>query len=298
MLKWRLKMFYPSDWAMWQTLISIKKGLENNYDMVLLVAGDTGTGKSNLNLHLVESWQKLIGKPIDDDLILQINVDKIKWLNEFKKIHGLDINTFDEGAAGLGSKQSMETFSKSLEMLFQVVRYKRFFTVIIVPNFFRLNKFFREDRIRGLIYINKRGEYAYHTRERIIKLCFLNSRLLIKNMNLVTPAFRGRFPEYKGILSKAYDDMKEEGVNKILDEVIYINTDKNEEKNKNIRKKEEKIEWWIRKMYSTGTITGRDQLWKTIINKFDYPYPRTRILKLLKETTPKEYEKSKKMEFE
>jgi len=144
-------MFYPSDWAMWQTLLSIKKGLEDNFDYVLIITGDTGTGKSNYNLHLVESWQKLIGKEVNEDLIKQINVDKLKWLKEFKEMEPLDINAFDEGAAGLGSKQFMETFSKSLEMLFQVVRYKRFFTVIIVPNFFRLNKFFREDRLRGLV---------------------------------------------------------------------------------------------------------------------------------------------------
>tara|TARA_R100000501_G_C2580537_1_gene83979 strand:- start:297 stop:815 length:519 start_codon:yes stop_codon:yes gene_type:complete len=114
-------------------------------------------------------------------------------------------------------------------MLFQVIRYKKLFTVIIVPNFFRLNKFFREDRLRGLVWITKRGSYKWVTRENVVKLCNLNERRFIKRMDLVVPYHRGTFPEYKGCLLDEYNKQKEEGVNKILDEVININVNKQEE---------------------------------------------------------------------
>jgi len=290
-------MFYKSDWPMWNLLRVIKIGLDKKFDFVLVVAGDTGTGKSNWGLQLAESWQKFIGKPVNAKLIEQISVDKLRWLKKFKELEALDINVFDEGAAGLGSKQFMEKFSKTLEELFQVVRYKRFFTVIIVPNFFRLNKFFREDRLRGLLYVTKRGQYKYFTRKRVLELCQKNYGLKVKSMDNVRPAFRGRFPEYKGKLLDAYDDMKDEGVNNILDRVIADNTDKDGVKNKKIQAKEEKIEWWIRKMFVTGKITGRDYLDKAVREKFKYPYAKSKILPLLQITTPKEFEKAKKMVF-
>jgi hypothetical protein len=290
-------MFYTHDWPLWMALKVIEKGLEKEYDFVLIVSGDTGTGKSNLGLHLVEAWQKMRGKPINDKLIEQVNVDKQKWLEKFKDLKPLDINVFDEGASGLGSKQYMERFSKTLEMLFQVIRYKRFLTVIIVPNFFRLNKFFREDRLRGLLYVSKRGEYKFYTRKRIITLCQKNAKWSTKNMYVVPPAFRGKFPKYKGNLLNAYDDMKEEGVNKILDDVIKINSVDDPNKGRETKELEEKIIWWLRKQFVLGKIKGRDGLWNGAREKFNYPFPRDRIMKILKATTVEEYNKAKKMKF-
>ena len=255
-------MFYKSDWAIFELLLGIKQGLERNYDFVLVVSGDTGTGKSVFVMHLVEAWLKLNGKSVTKDDIRLINVDKLKWLNQFKELEHFDINVFDEGAAGLGSKQYMETFSKTLEMLFQVIRYKRFFTIIIVPNFFRLNKFFREDRLRGMFYINKRGEYKYYSRDRVQHLCEKNSRYYVKKMDFVQPLFRGKFPDYDGVLLNAYDNMKEEGVNNILDEVIELNTEKKKGKNQSfeipLTPTLKQARWDVLKTYKKKTTTRKD----------------------------------------
>lgn len=216
-------MFYKSDIGIVKIGLCIKRGLEKKFDYVLIVSGDGGVGKTVWDLHFVEMWQKMIGKKVSIKLIGQVNVDKIKWLTKFKDIETYDINSFDEGAAGLGSKQYMETFSKTLEMLFQVIRYKRFLTVIIVPYFFRLNKFFREDRLRGLVWVDKRGHYKFLTKKRIVKLCNLNERKFIKRMDVIKPFHHSTFPDYDGILLEAYEAQKDEGVSKILDEVIEIN---------------------------------------------------------------------------
>ena len=234
-------MFYKHDVGIIRILLSIKRGLEENFDYVLVVNGDTGTGKSMWVLHLVEAWQSLLGKKIDANTIKQVNVEKMKWLEEFKVLKEYDINIFDEGAAGLGSKQYMEMFSKTLEMLFQVMRYKKFLSVIVVPNFFRLNKFFREDRLRGMVYIDRRGHYKFFTRKQIIKLSLMNEKKIIKNMDLITPLHNKNFPDYKGKLLKAYDAQKKEGVDNILNEVIEMNKPKETHK-----KKEEIIKYAIR----------------------------------------------------
>jgi len=238
-------MFYKHDVGIIRILLNIKRGLEKNFDYVLVIAGDTGTGKSMWNLHLVEAWTKLLGGKVDKKtaptIMKQVNVEKLKWLGEFKELKRYDINTFDEGAAGLGSKQYMEMFSKTLEMLFQVVRHKMFFSVIVVPNFFRLNKFFREDRLRGLVYVNKRGHYNFYTRKQVIKLCLINEKRIIKKMNIVPSLHCGSFPDYDGVLREPYEKLKDIGVDNILDEVIEMNKPKRNvsvlEANKNKVKK-------------------------------------------------------------
>lgn len=213
-------MFYKNDLGMVKILLTILKGLKKNYDYVMVVSGDTGVGKSMFVLHLLETWTKMIGKEVNAELMNHINVEKTKWLENFRDFKEYDINIFDEGAKGLSSKQWNETFSKMLEQLFQVIRYKKFFTIIVVPNFFRLDKFFREDRLRGLIHINKRGHYKYFTRKRVVELTGRNDRLYVKNMNLVNALHTNIFPDYKGVMLKEYDKMKSEGVDKIIEETI------------------------------------------------------------------------------
>lgn len=216
-------MFYKSDTNMINFLFCMKEGIKQNFDYVLCIAGSTGSGKSTMGLHLAEVWQKIICKDVDKDLINQIHVVRMDWLKCYRKLEMFDSNIFDEGATGLSSKSHMEKFSKTLEILFQVIRKKGFFTVIIVPNFFRLSKYFREDRLRGLFYIDKRGHYKYFTRDRIVRLCAENESKTVKSLKLVEPSFEGGYPDYEGILKEPYEKMKDKGVDEVLDEVIYIN---------------------------------------------------------------------------
>jgi len=223
-------MFYKTDTNMINYLLCMKEGISAKFDYVLCISGDTGTGKSTLGLHIAEVWQKVINKDVDEGLIKQIHVVKIDWLKKFRNLEEFDISIFDEGATGLSSKSHMEKFSKSLEILFQVIRKKGFFTVLIIPNFFRLNKFFREDRLRGLFYVDKRGHYKYFTRERVVKLCAENENKTVKSLELVEPAFEGNYPDYDGVLKELYEKMKETGVDEVLDEVIYMNEHSDDKK--------------------------------------------------------------------
>lgn len=219
-------MFSKSDTGIVRIANGIKQGMETQFDYVLVVSGPSGVGKSKWTLHFIELWFAMIGKELDKKTITHINVDRNKWLKKFKDMEAYDINVFDEAAIGLSNKQWMERFAKTLEMLFDVVRYKRFLSVIVIPNFFRLNKFFREDRLRGLVWIDKRGQYKYYTRERIVKLSNLNERRFIKRMDLTQPIHLKSFTDYNGYLSKDYDKMKNIGVDEILDKVIEMNKEK------------------------------------------------------------------------
>jgi hypothetical protein len=245
-------MFYKHDIGMLKILLAIKQGLHEDFDYPLIVSGDTGKGKSHLILHLLEVWQRLLGKEVTSELISQMHVDRMKWLKKFKELEPLDINIFDEGANGLGSKQYAEKFSKTLEMLFQVIRKKRFFTVIIIPNFFRLNKYFREDRLRGMIYVDKRGFYRFYTRKQIVRLCQINDRRPVKNMNVVRPFHTNKFPKYKGILLDAYNEMAMQSTDDLLNEVIEIN-DETLKKGRNLS---EVIAPKVFELHNNGEVSG------------------------------------------
>jgi len=205
-------------------LWNIHAHLKADYDYPLVIVGDTGTGKSMLALQIFETWYRcILKKPVTKDMISQINTDKQKWARKFKDLDPFDINIFDEGATGFESRQHMEKFTKSLTKLYNVFRAKRIFSIIILPSFFYLNKYFREQRLRGLIYVNRRGSYLYFSKTGIKYLNGYNAKRRVKSMYVAYPFNRTTFPDYKGVLRAEYDKMKFAGVEKIIDEVIAEN---------------------------------------------------------------------------
>jgi len=205
-------------------LWNIYAHLKADYDFPLVIVGDTGTGKSMLALQIFETWYRcILKKPVTKEMISQINTDKQEWAKKFKDLDAFDINVFDEGATGFESRQHMEKFTKSLTKLYNVFRAKKIFSIIILPSFFYLNKYFREQRLRGLIYVYRRGKYSYFTKEGIKYLNGYNASRRVKSMYVAYPFHRTTFPDYQGILRAEYNIMKNAGVEKIIDEVISEN---------------------------------------------------------------------------
>ena len=220
-------MVYKTDGFLTIILLNIYEHLKKNYDYTLIVVGDTGTGKSMFCLHLLETWYKIVLKEeFNKGHIKNINTDYLKWIRRFKQLKAYDMNIFDEGATSLDSKQHMEKVSKDITKLFNVFRCKRFLSVIVLPSFFYLNKYFRENRLRGLVWINERGNYRWYTKQGIKWLNANNERRTLKSMGLAYPIHENKFPDYQGVLKQSYEVMKNEGVDKILDEVLGDNKKK------------------------------------------------------------------------
>lgn len=196
-----------------------------NKDFPFAIVGSEGVGKSNMLLHFYELWYSVILKrEVTDDDIKNIHVNRMDWLNNFKNIKALDINANDEAADGLASKESMKRFGRDLEKLYKVFRKKRFVTPILTPSFFDLPKYFRQ-RVRMLIWIDKEGHFKIFSAEGVKWLNAKNINKEPKRMDVAYPIYEGVFPIYDGVLRKPYDDMADEGSDRILDEVIADNTD-------------------------------------------------------------------------
>lgn len=195
--------------------------MQKDYDYLLLIAGDTGDGKSRFALQLFETWYRVIlKKPVTEGMISQISQDYEGWLKSFRELKEYDMNVFDESARNLDSKSFMSRISKDLNKLFNVFRCKRFFSVVILPNYFRLNKELREDRIRGLVWVYKRGQYKLFTKTGIKYLNGYNDRRVIKSMHVARPFHVCHFPDYQGVLLPQYIIQKNKGVDEVLEEVL------------------------------------------------------------------------------
>lgn len=114
---------------------SIKARVRDDHQVVGIIDGDTGSGKSNLAIHVAQC--------LDPDWDLELF-----YIYEAEDIGKAirNINTpypvflFDEGSILLNSKDSMSRDSKKISKLFDSMRYLHVTSLICCPNAMRLNK--------------------------------------------------------------------------------------------------------------------------------------------------------------
>lgn len=206
-------------------LYNVKHHMEvKNKDFPFAIVGGEGVGKSNMLLHFYDLWYRvIIGRAVTEEDIQNIHVNRMNWLTNFKNVTALEINANDEAADGLASKESMKRFGRDLEKLYKVFRKKRYLTPLLTPSFFDLPKYFR-NRMRMLIWIDKEGHFKVFSAEGIKWLNAKNINKEPKRMDVAYPIYEGVFPLYDGVLRKPYDEMADEGSDRILDEVIEDNS--------------------------------------------------------------------------
>lgn len=212
-------MFYKSDRILITLLLNIYAHLKNDWDFLLIICGDTGTGKSiGLGLNLIETWYKIIlGEGCDKSRHKHLTGDYEQWIKNFQEFKSYDLNIYDEGASELESKEFMNRISRDITKMFNVFRGKKFFSVIIIPSFFHLNKYFRENRLRGCMYASSRGTYLFYSKKGLSYLNAYNQGAKYKTMFRARPFYRKSFPDYKGDMLETYQIAKD----KYMTEVIY-----------------------------------------------------------------------------
>lgn len=214
-------MFYKVDWRLYSFLFNVYEHLKKDYDFLLVVVGDTGTGKSRFALQLLETWYRVIlDKEVDESLIENFTTSFTKFANNIKNLDNYDMVVLDEGSTALDSKDHMTKLSRNLSKIYDVMRYKRMFSVIVLPNYFGLNKYFREQRLRGLVHIHKRGKYRLFSKKGLTFLNGYNERRSVKSMFLAFPVHTGMFPDYKGVLLKPYQELSARGKSDIIDDLV------------------------------------------------------------------------------
>ena len=180
---------------------------KKDWDTVIAICGNVGIGKSNLGLAMLEYWQELnngVCKPEDIKHMCLTKEDFIKDLSDCKKN---EMTIFDE-AGEVTSRRSMSDFNVLLMKAYQVIRADNIFTLLILPDIWYLDGYFRYTRVKALFYVYQRGKVAVWFGERLRKLLKLNQFEAVKSYRLVKPNFRDNFNIYKGVMAEEYSKLK------------------------------------------------------------------------------------------
>ena len=211
-----------------ETVLKIvhKKVTKEDWDNCLIIAGDEGTGKSNMALHILEWWlTKQYGKVVPEDIKFN-SLDREQFIKNLRDCKRFDLPVFDESGE-LSNKRSMSKFNVTISQAYQVIRGDNLFTILVLPSLFDLEGFFTKRRARGLIQVYKRGRFAYWDKQRLRKLVALNQKRYIKSVWCTAPLFYDTFPIYKGVMAEPYKLKKAEKIknvrNKLYDDLTKEN---------------------------------------------------------------------------
>lgn len=204
-------------------------------DWVQIITGDTGSGKSLLTLDLFDEWNKKYFSNDSDKhkTFLGFSTTDEKFvmaLGIFKREPGRRI-VHDEAISLLYRKNAITKKNKATNMLFKQIRGLQFYFDLVAPQIHRIDKEFVEDRVKSLIYVEKRKNKRiahYFTQPRAHKLINeleqMNKNRADKDMVThikyckTEPLFSCEIKEYNGRFRELYKPKKRENMeNAILE---------------------------------------------------------------------------------
>ena len=222
-----------------------KKQQANNNDVVGIISGDEGSGKSSLAGNIMryitddkfDPKKDMIGSDMEDAINKLLNAEEKSAL------------MFDEGNVFFLSTETMKREQRNLHKVFSIFRQKNLFVLIVLPSFFRLGSYFAQDRSRFLIrtYLNNMGErsyFAYYGNMRKDNLYRFGKK--DKNYNVTQPNFRGRFSSCYPLETKEYKAFKLRTLQKSFEEALPKKTKTAEQ----VRKEHDYKE--IKRLYDSG----------------------------------------------
>jgi hypothetical protein len=204
-------------------LDQLKETIKKDWDMIFVVDGYEGSGKSVMAMQLASYCDETF------------NLDRIVFNpDDFKKVimasEPYQAVIYDEAYGGLSSKRALSEVNKSIVQMLTVIRQRNLFVFIVLPSFFDLDKYVALWRSRGLIHVYTgnnmtRGFFRFYNAQRKKDMYVKGKKFY--EYRVGKPNFHGRFyDQWPTIDKKAYNDKK-------LTTSIKVD-DKKEEKRKEI----------------------------------------------------------------
>jgi len=196
---------------------------KKKFDNLVLIDGDEGYGKSNLEAYIGAYVSSKTGRALT---LANVFFDLDRLL-EFAMHTEEQIILWDEGALGGLANEWWNKNQKKFLKLLMVARKRRHFWVICIPKFFKLNEYLVIDRSIGLIHAYAKdeleiGRFAYFGKKRKEQLYHDWRKSKQRNYGKFSN-FRGRFPE---ALPKVFDEVKYDRKK----DIAIMSMDKEEEK--------------------------------------------------------------------
>lgn len=194
----------------------VKKSHEKDFDNLIVITGMEGMGKSHLGLWVYQLWAEETSQEADVTFIALDQEQFAQALTKAQKRYGFVM--YDEAGDGLLSRDAMADYNKDLLRLFMVIRQQGIFTVMILPNFWYLDKYFREVRLKALFHVYGRGKVAMWNKEQVENIIKFGSAS--RNIWAVKPSAYFSYPMYDGKLLTEYKQKKQAKVEASLADVL------------------------------------------------------------------------------
>lgn len=189
-------------------LDTAKKVIKKDWDMVFIVDGAEGSGKSMLAMQSA--------KYCDNSL----NVDRVVFTpKEFRqaivKAEKYQSVVYDEAYTGLSSRATMSLINRTLISMLAEIRQKNLFVFVVMPCFFDLDKYVALWRSRGLFHVYtgkefQRGFFAFYNVDKK-KSLYINGKRFY-NYGNPKANFIGRFTGQYVVDEKKYKEKKKDSL--------------------------------------------------------------------------------------
>lgn len=196
-----------------------KACFEKDNDMLTLVVGKTGSGKSNLGLWLQYIY---MGDEADIKLIALTRKSFADGLKYIKSRPQPRFLMYDE--ANVSKRDSLASWNKEIIDLYLSIRGKNIWHLWNNPSLDYIDKQFIKERVTGVIYVrgqNRDGRFYYYYKQKdILAILDKYDNLYLDTIDKVRDRyafFRGWFNEYNGPLKQKYLEMKENRMDEKID---------------------------------------------------------------------------------
>ena len=172
-----------------------KEIIKKDWDMVFVVDGMEGSGKSVLAMQIA----KYLDPSFNIDRVVFNPFDFSQAIIHAKKFEAV---VYDEGFTGLSARATMSTINRSLVTMLAEIRQKNLFVFVVMPTFFDLDRNVALWRSRALFHVYaegfKRGSFSFFNSERKKNIYIFGKKTYSYNCkgSMSKPNFYGSFTNY------------------------------------------------------------------------------------------------------
>lgn len=190
--------------------------IKKKHDMIILITGLEGTGKSTF----AQTLARYIDKNFNINSVVFTGQDLMKCIDNAKPGQTL---IFDEAIMDMASQDFATEMQKVLIKKFTLIRKKRLVIFILIPSIFMLRKYFAIFRTRIMLNCYcpdgiSRGYFKFYSFTKKKKLYLKGYKEM--DMGCVKPDFKGRFTDTYGLFldHREYEKKKDLAIKALTEE--------------------------------------------------------------------------------
>lgn len=139
----------------------VKRRLRQDWDIVIAISGEEGSGKSTLGMLL----GGLIDHRFDFDKNVSFLPDAKEITEEFRALRKYQCYVIDEAIRALYKMNFMSNLQQTLVQMWATERFQNKATIMIIPRFRDLTENFRNHRVKIWIHVITRGHAIVYVRD-------------------------------------------------------------------------------------------------------------------------------------